>query len=297
MTAPFLDDIRPTTHRFGWGDAQIITVLDGAQVKEPLNPPFAMDKDDAALQAIGAAHRLPWDKFENTYTPTLINTGSQLVLFDVGFGEKGRDANAGYLRARLAEAGYAPEDIDVVAFTHMHPDHFLGVMEGGELAFPNARLVMGRKEFDEWKSGDNIPPQRAPNREMFMNIMVPLADQLTFLEDGDSVVPGITAEAGFGHSLGHMMYRYEGGGQQLLVWGDVTNHYIYSLRHPDSTVGFDDDKDAAIATRKRVLDMVATDNLLVAGHHMPFPSIGYVEKSGTSYRWEPASYQLRLGQP
>ena len=53
-------------------------------------------------------------------------------------------------------------------------------------------------------------------------------------------------------------------------------------------------KEAAVATRKRVLDMVATDGTLVAGHHMPFPSIGYVERAGDSYRWVPASYQLRL---
>ncbi len=106
------------------------------------------------------------------------------------------------------------------------------------------------------------------------------------------VVPGLNAEAAFGHSLGHMMYRLESGGAQFLVWGDVANHYVYSLQHPDSTVGFDDDKDAAKATRKRVLDMVATDGLLVSGFHMPFPSIGYVEKHAGSYRWVPASYQM-----
>jgi glyoxylase-like metal-dependent hydrolase (beta-lactamase superfamily II) len=117
---------------------------------------------------------------------------------------------------------------------------------------------------------------------------------MTFLEDGDSVIPGLTAEAAFGHSLGHMMYRLESAGKSLLVWGDVTNHYVFSLQYPDSPVGFDDDKDMAIASRKRVLDMAATDGLLVSGHHMPFPSIGYVERHGDSYRWTPASYQLRM---
>jgi len=37
--------------------------------------------------------------------------------------------------------------------------------------------------------------------------------------------------------------------------------------------------------------MVATDKIAVAGFHVPFPSIGFVE-SGTSYRWVPASYQF-----
>ncbi|MDA9865457.1 MBL fold metallo-hydrolase, partial [bacterium] len=118
--------------------------------------------------------------------------------------------------------------------------------------------------------------------------------KMTFLEDGDTVVPGLTAEAAFGHSLGHMMYRVESSGKSLLIWGDVTNHYVFSLQYPESLVGFDDDKDMAIASRKRVLDMVATDGLLVSGHHMPFPSVGYVERHEKSYRWVPASYQLRL---
>ena len=56
----------------------------------------------------------------------------------------------------------------------------------------------------------------------------------------------------------------------------------------------DDVKDAAIVTRKRILDMVATDKLPVAGFHMPFPSVGWVERSGTGYRWVPATYQFNL---
>ena len=126
---------------------------------------------------------------------------------------------------------------------------------------------------------------------MFLRLIAPLADRLAFLEDGDEVVPGLSAEAAFGHSLGHMMYRLDSEGAQFLVWGDVANHYVYSLQHPPSTVGFDDDKEAAIATRSRVLDMVATDGLMVSGYHMPFPSVGYVEKWRGSYRWVPTTYQ------
>jgi hypothetical protein len=54
------------------------------------------------------------------------------------------------------------------------------------------------------------------------------------------------------------------------------------------------DKDKAVATRKRILDMVATDKLFVAGFHMPFPGLGYVEKSASGYRWVPHSYQFNL---
>lgn len=295
MTAKMLDDIRPVLNRFTLGEAQVTTILDGAQVRPALKPPFVMDKDDDEIAAIGRANRLPVDTFENTFTPTVINTGAELVLMDVGFGEMGRGNGAGLLRARLVEAGYAPEDIDVVALTHCHPDHIGGIMEGDDLAFPNAQLMIGRREFDAWSTGEGIPEARTQNRELFLKLIAPLAERFKFLEDGDRVARGLTAEAAFGHSPGQMMYRLEAGGKQVLVWGDVTNHYVFSLQYPTAIVGFDDDKETATATRLRVLDMAAADDLIVVGHHMPFPSVGYVEKHDGAYRWAPASYQMRVG--
>ena len=287
-------DYRPSIHRFTLGEAAVTTILDGAHIREPIKPPFSLDKSDEEIAKIARANNLPTHGFENTYTPTVLEMGGQTILFDTGFGAMGRDNNAGNLRRRLGLAGYAPEDIDVVAFTHCHPDHIAGVMEDGAPAYPNARYVIGRREYDAWNDGSEIPEARAQNRQMFLKLIPPLAEKMSFLEDGDAVVPGLTAEAAFGHSLGHMMYRLESAEKSLLIWGDVTNHYVFSLKYPESTVGFDDDKDMAIASRKRVLDMVATDGLLVSGHHMPFPSIGYVERHGDSYRWTPATYQLRM---
>jgi len=293
MTAAPLGAYRPSIHRFALGQADVTTILDGAHIRDTINPPFAMDMTEDQIAKIVVDNNLPGQGFENSYTPTLICIGGKLVLFDVGFGAMGRDSgDAGQLRRRMAVAGYAPEDVDIVAFTHCHPDHIAGVMEGGTPAFPNARYVIGRREYDAWNDGSEIPPQRAQNREMFLRLLPPLADRMTFLEDGDRVVPGITAVAAFGHSLGHMMYRVESEGRSLLIWGDVCNHYVFSLQYPESLVGFDDDNEAATAMRKSVLDMVATDRLLVSGHHMPFPSVGYVERRGQSYRWTPATYDL-----
>lgn len=294
MTTTPKGPYRPTIHRFALGAAEITTILDGAHQREPINPPFALDRSADQIAAVAQANNLPAHGFENTYTPTVVSIGGQLVLFDTGFGAGGRDSHAGNLRRRLAHAGYAPQDIDIVAFTHMHPDHIGGVMEDGAPAFPNARYVMGRREFDAWSDGLQIPPLRAQNREMFLKLIPPLASRMTLLEEGDEVVPGLTAVAAFGHSLGHMMYRVDDGAASLLIWGDVTNHYVFSLQYPDSPVAFDDDRDMAIATRRRVLDMVATDRLLVSGHHMPFPAIGYVERHADGYRWVPATYQLRM---
>jgi glyoxylase-like metal-dependent hydrolase (beta-lactamase superfamily II) len=91
-----------------------------------------------------------------------------------------------------------------------------------------------------------------------------------------------------------MAYHVESNGQRLLIWGDVANHYIFAVQRPDWPGSFDDDPAAASATRKRVLDMAATDKLAVTGYHMPFPALGFIERSGASYRWVPATYQFNL---
>ncbi|MGE0626521.1 MAG: MBL fold metallo-hydrolase [Hyphomicrobiaceae bacterium] len=294
MTAPMLGILRPQVHRFALGSFEITTILDGAAVREPVNPPYGIGQPAEALQALAAANLLRADTFEHTFTVTLVNTGRQLILFDTGNGAERQAAGIGFLRERLPAAGYKPEDVDVVAFTHVHPDHILGTYEKDVLAYPNARYVVGQVEFDEWRSGAKIPPQRKENRDLFMRVIAPLADQTTFVKPGQEVVPGIRAVEAFGHSLGLLAYQVESEGKSALIWGDVVNHYVFSMQRPEWPVGFDDDKEQAVATRKRILEMVERERMLVVGFHMPFPGVGYVEKVAGVYRWLPASYQLRL---
>jgi hypothetical protein len=40
--------------------------------------------------------------------------------------------------------------------------------------------------------------------------------------------------------------------------------------------------------------MLAADGIPFVGYHMPWPGIGYVEKTGAGYRYRPTSYQLML---
>jgi len=91
-----------------------------------------------------------------------------------------------------------------------------------------------------------------------------------------------------------LAYHVESEGKRLLIWADTCVHYVMARQRPDWRLGVDDDKDTAVAARKRVLDMVATDRLFVSGFHMPFPGLGTVEKSASGYRWLPVSFQLNL---
>jgi glyoxylase-like metal-dependent hydrolase (beta-lactamase superfamily II) len=90
-----------------------------------------------------------------------------------------------------------------------------------------------------------------------------------------------------GHTPGHSGYMISSGNQSLLIWGDIVHVPDIQIPRPEVTIEFDTDPHAAAATRKRVLDMVTTDRLLVAGMHMHFPGFAHVVKRGEDYMMLP----------
>ncbi|MCK7613209.1 MBL fold metallo-hydrolase [Roseibium sediminicola] len=276
--------------RYSVGGFEVTTLHDGAVSLQEPQKTFAMNVDADTFAATNAENFLPNDNFQISFTPTLVNTGSELVLFDTGNGEGARPAR-GNMRSALEAAGYSPSQVDIVVLTHMHPDHVGGLMEGGAPTFPNARYVTGQKEYDFWAAMDK---EANGVTKLLASNVTPLADRMTFLGDGGSVTGGITALAANGHTPGHMIYMLEDGGKQLALTADTANHYVWSLAHPTWEVRFDMDKEAAAATRKSVFSMLAADKIPFVGYHMPFPAVGYVETAGEGFRYVPASYQLSL---
>ncbi len=279
----------PTWNRLSLGDFTVTTYLDGMRPGEGPHPIFGMDQPAEAVQDLMEENFLPPSEFVNYFTPTLVDTGSEKILFDTGLGAGARENGLGMLAARLAASGVDPADIDVVVITHMHGDHIGGLMENGAPAFANARYVTTAREYDYWtKEAD---AERA--KGVVANV-VPLAEKFTFLSDGGEVVPGITAMAAHGHTPGHTIYNIESGGRRLVLTADTANHYVASLQRPDWEVRFDMDKAAAAASRKEVFGMLAADRVPFIGYHMPFPAIGYVEPHGPGFRFVPVTYQFEV---
>jgi glyoxylase-like metal-dependent hydrolase (beta-lactamase superfamily II) len=291
---PMPDVADPGFSRLTLGAFEVTTILDGGRPGEGPHPIFGENQSADDVAALLAEENLPADRFVNSFTPVLVNTGSDLVLFDTGLGEGARENGLGRLASRIEASGYRPQDVTVVVITHMHGDHVGGLMEGEDAAFENARYVTGQAEYDFWTSPDRMSGPTENAAQTVQAKVVPLADKMTFLDDGGEVVPGIAAMAAFGHTPGHMIYRLESEGRQLFVLADTANHYIASLRRPDWHVRFDMDKEAAAATRTRVFDMLAADRLPFVGYHMPFPAVGFVEKLDVGYRWIPNTYHLSL---
>jgi glyoxylase-like metal-dependent hydrolase (beta-lactamase superfamily II) len=301
VPASMQGEMQPTIYRFKLGGFEVMPIMDSKAIRSGMTPSYGGEANADAVKALAKANRIDADRYEHPFTPLLVNTGKELVLFDTGNGSL-RDEHeqlkarlpAGHLVARMKEAGYKPEDVDVVVITHGHPDHIGGLTKGGQPVFPNARYVFGAADFDYWNKGENIREARKFNRELYVKIMVPLANKATMIRPNDEVVPGIRAVDAFGHSAGLLAFTIESEGKRMINWADTAGHYVVSLQRPDLHLDVDDDKEKAAATRKRIFDMVTNEDLLVAGFHMPFPGLGYVEKTQSAYRWVPHSYQMNL---
>ncbi|MDR9393733.1 MAG: MBL fold metallo-hydrolase [Roseovarius sp.] len=276
--APMMGPSMPPYTRVTLGGFEVTTLLAATMTRPDPHSIFGLNVGADEFAAVSEAANIPTDAAQFFFTPTVVNTGSELVLFDTGLNPDG-------ITKALNAAGYTPDQVDTVVITHMHGDHIGGLTGDGGPTFPNARHVTGAVEFDAWAAMGN---------DTFEAKMRPLAERTTMIDPGSDVAPGITAVAAFGHTPGHMAYRLESDGKQMLLAADFANHYVWSLGHPDWDVKFDMDKTAAAETRRRLLDMLAAEKMPFVGYHMPWPAMGYAETQGDGYRYVPTSYQLML---
>ena len=290
LTAP--DAQNAGWHRFKLGSFQISIVSDG----NLLVPTGTVGVDQTREDVVAFLKDRYLDQ-ETNFSHTnhvLINTGDNQVLVDVGSGERFQPT-AGRLSPNLEEAGIDPGDITHVALTHAHPDHVWGMLdEFDEPRFPDAAYSIAATEFDWWTGGDRVNQVPEAMQAMVVgaqNALTPMAEQTAMVTNGVEITPGVTMIDTPGHTLGHMSVMVESEGNQLLVVGDAINHVYASFEHPDWHFGFDMDKGQAVATRRRLLDMAATDRIPIAGYHLPFPGVGHVIKRGNAYQFLPEMWQ------
>ena len=97
------------------------------------------------------------------------------------------------------------------------------------------------------------------------------------VKPGDDVVAGLRLIDTPGHTQGHVSLELSGG-DGVIVGGDVLTHPLISFGHPDWRPTADHVPDQAVATRRKLLDRLATDRTKLIGFHLPYPGIGIVER-------------------
>ena len=198
-------------------------------------------------------------------------------------------AELGRLAAALKARGVAPRQIDTIFLTHVHRDHFGGLVnDDGAAAFPNAQVVLHEKEAAFWLDSrlEDMPQRARRYRDIARNTLALYADRLRRVKDSEEV-SGVTAQLAPGHTPGHTCWLIESGGQAMLAWGDLIHLAPIHLPSPHIAMEYDLDPATALRSRRRVLDWVATDHILVAGAHLPAPGIGAIVRNGTAYAYEP----------
>lgn len=215
----------------------------------------------------------------------LVKAGGQNVLIDAGFGTSAPGDSG--LIPELARLGLKPENIDAVLLTHMHTDHVGGLLLNGKRAFPRARVAVSKPELDYWLSVRD--PENA-NARLVHDMMKAYGTDVTPpFALGSQLMPGLSALDAVGHTPGHTAFLFQAEGQGLLIVGDLVHAATLQFALPDECARYDMDRDAAVASRKRILGMATDQKLVTAGMHMPFPGYGKVERKDAGFTLLPAS--------
>jgi len=292
--APMAHTNAPGFYRVMLGDFEVTALSDGT-VDLPIDKLLQQPAAATTRELSQAFLALPVETSVNGY---LVNTGSKLVLIDTGAGGL-FGPTLGKLAANLKASGYQPEQVDEIYLTHLHPDHVGGLAANAQAIFPNAVIRADQRDTDFWLSQANMDKAPADSKGFFQGAMASLqpyaASQHLKPFSGDTeLVPGIRANAAYGHTPGHITYTVESKGQKLLLIGDLIHVGSVQFAHPEVTIGFDTDNKAAAAERAKAFKAAAKDGTLVGASHLAFPGLGHLRSTGKSYEWVPVNYtQLR----
>jgi glyoxylase-like metal-dependent hydrolase (beta-lactamase superfamily II) len=276
-------------HSFRHGAFEVTVVSDGHLVL-PISflaanaPP---DERAALLKAAGQTG----EQYQSPTNVTLIRSGSDLVLVDMGSGDRFMPT-AGKLWDNLKAAGIDKGKITKVIFTHGHPDHLWGTVdELDDLVTPDATFYVSAREWDFWNGDDamrGLPAERAGFVTGARRNYAAIKGKVKMVKPGDDVVSGLSIVDTPGHTQGHVSLALAGG-DGLIVGGDTLTHPLISFEHPEWRPAADHVPEQAAQTRRKLLDRLVADKSKLIGFHLPYPGVGTVERKGNAWRFVPAA--------
>lgn len=251
----------------------------------------------------------------------IVDIGGRRVLVETGYGLNNNQFGGGHLLASMAQAGLSPESIDAVILTHVHSDHFHGLVttiadSNGESVttptFPNAHVYIPRLDHDYWsnapkKSETDALPQHILDgwSKAYIHTLQHLPENtVTFVEyeDGEDedtssshLLPGITMLHAPGHTVGHSVVVFQRESSRLMAAGDLWHYHALQIVEDVNTgIIFDTNSTLAVASRRKIFDGLVEaeegQGTLVLGFHEDFPGIGYIRrKEESGFDWVKAN--------
>jgi glyoxylase-like metal-dependent hydrolase (beta-lactamase superfamily II) len=192
-----------------------------------------------------------------------------------------------WLRA-LGAAGVKPTDVDIVLCSHLHVDHvgWNTRLDNGRWVptFPNARYLIGRREFEHWKAAG--PAALARTGDYITDSVLPVFEsgQADLIGDDHAVARDVAVEPAPGHTPGQLMVRVGSGREQAILCADLMHHPL-QIRYPEWSTRFCADPVAARATRIKFFNDHAGTGRLIFPAHFPHPTGGSIERDGKDFHF------------
>ncbi|MEU7279378.1 MBL fold metallo-hydrolase [Streptomyces sp. NPDC045431] len=221
----------------------------------------------------------------------LVEHGDRALLIDAGFGPREWPADpqgprgrihGGALLDNLARLGRRPEDVEAVAFTHLHADHTgwasYPAPGADRPAFAHAAHLVTAPEW--------APHAASAARGDADEEIAALAPRVRTVADGEEVFPGVRVRLTPGHTPGHAAYTLASGGQRLIAFGDAL-HSPIQAGHAAWSSAFDGDPVRSATHRRRLLAELERPDTIGFGIHFADVQFGRVRRGGDGPAWHP----------
>jgi glyoxylase-like metal-dependent hydrolase (beta-lactamase superfamily II) len=257
---------------------------------------FATD----AGAAFGPVPRMFWEKLvadeinpNATLTQALncllIETPSGRVLVETGIGERmdehhraQRGVAGDPIVPALRKAGFEPDSVDAVAMSHLHFDHAGGILlSDGRPAFPNARLVAQKQEW-EFAMGSN--PRIQASYEQDELRLAETAGHAGAADGDEEILPGVSVVRTGGHSGGHQAIVVRGPNGTLGFFGDLFMR-AWSA-NPRWVPSFDDFPLTSVEVKASLFKQAAEEGWTVVLSHEPRKPVGRLVADRDRFRFE-----------
>jgi glyoxylase-like metal-dependent hydrolase (beta-lactamase superfamily II) len=267
------------------GGAEVTALYDGIWEK-PHDPAFIANASVEDVKAAMVKAGLPADFVSIPFTVVVIRNGGKTILCDSGTGGQVQPT-AGKMMANMKAAGIDPGRIDTILISHCHPDHIFGLMEKdtNKAVFPNAEIVISDVEYKFWTDPSVIDrlPEARKGLARRIQAVFPTWKNIRQVDGEPEVAPGIRFVSSPGHTPGHRAFHLASGASQLMLSNDTAYVPALVVANPGWRGAYDQDGATAEASRRKLLDRVIADKIMICGYHFPFPGAGTITKDGAGY--------------